>query len=57
MISILVIIACIWLIISIPVALVFGKLFYNFNLSYEEEKTIYEEQNNTVNQPAKVDLK
>lgn len=57
MISTLVIIACIWLIISIPVALVFGQLFYDLNLSYDDEKTIHDEQNNIVNQPAKANLK
>lgn len=57
MILTLVIFACIWLIISIPVALFFGKLFYNLNLNYEQEKIVHEEQNNIVNQRVKADLK
>ncbi|BAY08792.1 hypothetical protein NIES2098_19530 [Calothrix sp. NIES-2098] len=57
MILTLVIIACIWLIISIPTALFFGKFLYNLNLNYESEKTIHEEHSKIAKQPVKTNLK
>ncbi len=57
MIFTLVIIVCLWLILSIPIALFFGRLLYELNLNSENENKIHEEQKNMVNQQIKAKLK
>lgn len=57
MIFTLVIIACLWLILSIPVALFFGRLLYKLNLNSDNKNKINEQEKNIVNQRIKANLK
>ncbi len=56
MIFTLVIILCLWVILSIPLALFIGRLLYEINLQSENENKITKKEKNIINKK-KADLK
>ncbi|BAY94166.1 MULTISPECIES: transmembrane 9 family protein [unclassified Tolypothrix] len=56
MISTLVIIVCLWVILSIPLALFVGRLLYEINLNSEKQSKTNEEEN-LANQQIKAKIK
>ncbi|BAY33858.1 hypothetical protein NIES2107_57610 [Nostoc carneum NIES-2107] len=56
MIFTLVIIVCLWVILSIPLALFIGRLLYEINLHSEKQSKINEEEN-IANQKVKAKIK
>ncbi len=57
MIFTLVIILCLWVILSIPLALFIGRLLYEINLQSENENKISKKEKNIINKKIKADLK